>query len=379
MTPAVLFPAGLAALLGLAVPLLVHLARRADGQLTDFAALRWLRAKPRPRRRPRFDEWPLLVTRLALLALLALALAQPVLIGSAARSPWVAVTPGVDPSRAAALVRAGAHGVWLAPGFPALDRPSPTGPIPFGSLLRELDANVPTAARLTVLVPPVIETADAERPRLRHVVGWRIVPGRMTARAPERDVPLALAMRGAAGAGYLHAALTALLPPGGTLDTAPVTASLPRGGTLAWMAPGLVPQSVTQWARRGGMLLLPVTATLPDGPATIAQRDAVGAPLVEAVGIGRGRALRFTRPLAPSAMPELADAGFPAMLGRLLRRPRREPARVAAIDYAPTAGVPPTSVAVESSALAPWLAVLIAALFVGERWLATRRRRAPAP
>ena len=77
MTVLWLFPAGLAALAALLLPLLIHLARRDQQQLIDFAALRWLAAKPRPRHRIRFDEWPLLLVRLLLLALLAGLLARP--------------------------------------------------------------------------------------------------------------------------------------------------------------------------------------------------------------------------------------------------------------------------------------------------------------
>ena len=78
---ALLLPAGLAALAALLLPLLLHLARRHEQTPTDFAALRWLRQKPKPRHRIRFDEWPLLLLRLLLLALLALWLAKPVLSG----------------------------------------------------------------------------------------------------------------------------------------------------------------------------------------------------------------------------------------------------------------------------------------------------------
>ena len=84
MNLAFLLPAGLAALAALVVPLLLHLARRHEQTPTDFAALRWLRQKPKPRHRIRFDEWPLLLLRLLLLALLSLWLARPVLSGLAA-------------------------------------------------------------------------------------------------------------------------------------------------------------------------------------------------------------------------------------------------------------------------------------------------------
>ena len=56
MSLAFLLPAGLAALAALVVPLLLHLARRYEQTPTDFAALRWLRQKPKPRHRIRFDE-----------------------------------------------------------------------------------------------------------------------------------------------------------------------------------------------------------------------------------------------------------------------------------------------------------------------------------
>ena len=55
MSLAWLFPAGLAALASLLLPLLIHLARRDEQRLLDFAALRWLAARPRPRRRIRFE------------------------------------------------------------------------------------------------------------------------------------------------------------------------------------------------------------------------------------------------------------------------------------------------------------------------------------
>ena len=100
MAMGLLFPAALAALVALIVPLVIHIARRSEQQPTNFAALRWLRQKPRPRSRLRFDEWPLLLLRLLLLALVALFLARPVLWGAADQSPYVAVVPGarVDPA-----------------------------------------------------------------------------------------------------------------------------------------------------------------------------------------------------------------------------------------------------------------------------------------
>ena len=94
--PALLLPAALVALIALVIPLALHLARHSEARPTDFAALEWLREKPRPKSRLRFDEWPLLALRLLLITGIALWLARPVLPGSADLTPVVAAVPSVD-------------------------------------------------------------------------------------------------------------------------------------------------------------------------------------------------------------------------------------------------------------------------------------------
>ena len=107
-----LLPIGLAALAALLLPLLVHLARRSEQRVVPFAALRWLKALPQPRRRHRFEELLLMLVRLLLLAALALLLAQPVLFGRPDRRPRVAVAPGVD-------IAASSRGARSAAGWSA--------------------------------------------------------------------------------------------------------------------------------------------------------------------------------------------------------------------------------------------------------------------
>ena len=363
MTPALLFPAGLAVLASLALPLLIHLARRTETKPTDFAALRWLRQKPKPRQRPRFDEWPLLIARLLLLALVALWFARPVLTGAASPAPVIAVVPGATPVPGAR---------WLAPGFPPVTQPAPPGPVPVASLLRELDASLPPAARLTVRVPAVIEGADAERPRLSRAVDWRVVPGGMAAPAPVSTRAPALAVRdgGAVGVGYLRAAADAL----GSRDVGGPDRPLPPGGALAWFVPRPLPDHVRDFARNGGTVLLPVTAALPG--ASVIWRDAIGAPVAEAAAEGRGRLLRFTRPLVAAAMPAILEPDFPDRLAEAIGEGGRPPARVAARDHAPLPGAKPAGERTSVTDLRSWLALLIAAVLLAERWLATRRTRA---
>ena len=113
MSFALLAPLGLAALAALVVPIVIHLVRRLELRTTEFAALRCISERIRPRRRLRFERPWLLLLRLALLALLALLLAKPVL-----REP-----PGLAASRvlvAPAGSAASASRRRLATGTPVL-------------------------------------------------------------------------------------------------------------------------------------------------------------------------------------------------------------------------------------------------------------------
>ena len=388
MSLAFLLPAGFAALAALALPLLLHLARRHEQKPTDFAALRWLRQKPKPRHRIRFDEWPLLLLRLLLLALLALWLARPVLSGLDDTRPWIVVVPGVEAAVAQAQAkepRMRLH--WLASGFPALEEPAPSGTPAVGSLLRQLDAELPPGVALTVLVPATLQGADAERPALSRTVTWKIVEGAMQATPAAAAAPLALVVRHEAdddrGLRYLRAAARAWQPTNAT-GTAAVQigttgAPLPAPShPLVWLAPGPVPAPVVQWISAGGTALLARESTL-DGVAmtSVAWRDADGAPLVEAAVHGQGRVLRFTRSLRPDAMPALVEGDFPRRLRALFDAPVVPPTRVPAGDYAPDGGGAAYPAAPRD--LQPWLALLVALLVLVERWMATRRTRSPAP
>ena len=384
MNLVLLLPAALAALAALALPLLLHLARRQQQVPTTFAALRWLRAKPKPRRRIRFDEWLLLAVRLLLVALLAFWLARPVLLGVADATPWTLAVPGVD----RAALEAAAAGVrdaevrWLAPGFPAIDQAPADRRVPVTSLLRELDATLPPAAALTVLVPARLAGADGERPRLSRAVDWRIVPDEAAPPDQMRLPPPAFAIRHddghAASVRYLRAAAQSWLADDAAEAVAvaeTADAPLPSGGdgVLAWLRAGALPGDVVQWVERGGQVLLAADAAQAMPPAAVAVwRDAAGQPLLEAAPLGKGRVLRFARALEPRAMPQLLDPGFPRRLREALQ-PVAAPTLVAAGAHAPRTGgaawpQPPRD-------LQPWLAVLVALLALLERWLATSRRR----
>jgi hypothetical protein len=383
MTPALLWPMGLAALAALIVPLVIHIARRSEQQPTDFAALRWLRQKPRPRSRLRFDEWPLLVLRLLLLTLVALWLAQPVLFGARDATPYVAVVPGADLTQARTIVGEG-RGHWLSPGAPDLDQPRPAVTAPVASLIRQLDTDLPPGAPLTVVAPQILDGADAERPRLSRPVAWRVVSGVIPARAATPVTVPALSIRTdadhAAGARYLQAAALSWQPPGRAADveTTALDGALPDANrTLVWLGAGTLPPALLGWVEAGGQALVASDAAFPEGHRAAVWRDDLDRPLIEVQPLGAGRLMRFTRRQAPADTPELLQADFPVRLRAALEGPSVAPARVAASDYAPLTGGRAFDLMPQD--LRPLLAIFIGLLLLGERWLATRRSRGVTP
>jgi hypothetical protein len=376
MSMGLFFPAALAALVALLLPLLIHIARKSEQMPTDFAALRWLRSRPKPRSRLRFDERLLLLLRLTLLALAALWLAQPVLFGAGDERPYVAVIPGAQVDQGS-FADARIH--WLAPGFPKIDMAQPGGPLPSASLIRQLDAELPPKTPLTIVTPSVIDGADADLLHLSRKVAWRV--SGETKAAPDKVAPPPIfAIRSDADhratLRYIRAA--ALAWRNSEVDSSTPNAPLPdKGHILVWLAGGTMLDSAAEWVKQGGTILVASDTRLPADQSTVPLwRDAEGQVLAEATVLGKGRLIRFTRPLVPSQMPVLLDADFPSQL-RTLLKPAPSPSRVTATDYAPLTGgraydQPPQQ-------LRSWLAILIALLLLAERWLATSRRRSIAP
>lgn len=380
MSVGLLAPLALAALAAWLLPLLLHLARRDATRPTPFAALRWLREKPRPRRRLRFDDWPLLLVRLVLLALLALWLAWPVLHGAQPPARWTVVVPGVVDDAIPARAEGDAAARWLAPGFPPIDAsnaPAP-GTASVSSLLRELDMTLPAGTALTVVAPEVIAGADAGAVALSRAVDWRIAPARPAATgtvepwaAPRIDVSGIAADDPARR--VLRAVARAWRPDDPDAFAAVATPAAPRSGALAaWWGAGM-PSSAAMAHAAGGVLLLGPAA--PRDVGTDWQpvwRDADGRALAERAGCGAATCIRFTQALDPASLPAVLDPAFPSRM-RALVQPLPAPSRIEATGFAPSTGVaayPPTP-----RDLRPWWAVLVALAFALERWMAAAPRR----
>jgi len=373
--PGLLLPLGLFGLLALAVPLAVHLARRSDADVLDFAALRWLRAAPWPRSRVRFDELLLLVLRLLLVALLALMLAQPVWRGVIDRRAVVAVVPGADLVEARAFLSAAGEdvrAVWLAPGFaPFGETVSDAGPLM--SVLRELDAGLPSGAALAVLAPRVLQGVDGATVRLARNVEWRVLEGAMPVRV-QPEPALRLVVRADAGDARVRWILAVAAALEAATDVQPLGAALPArqaGDVLVWMGKGALPGAVQGWAAAGGAALVMADADPGAAARVVVWRDGDG-PIAERIAAG---VVRIVRPMTAAAMPALLEPDFPVRQ-RALLVPAPAPERALAEAVRPAVGG--GLMAMPGLDVREWLALLIGALWLVERWLATRARRMSA-
>jgi len=382
MSFALLAPLGLAALAALAIPIAIHLVRRIELQTTEFSALRWIAERIRPRRRLRFERPWLLLLRLALLALVALLLAKPIIDEpGVATGSRVLVAPGADLSAArSAVTLANADWRWLAQGFPSIETPTPSTNVPIASLLREADAELPHDAKLAIVVPDQLAGLDGERPILAHEIEWRVVSGQMGDGTSAADTKLALAVRHTPASEpalkYLRAAATALDADGSAhvaLDIATQDAALPDvSTTLLWLGAEPTP-AVRSWIEAGGTAIVDHASRASGAPIW---RDADGRVLARAEPIGRGRLVTIENALLPQSMPALLDAEFPHQLLTLVRGEPPAPTRAPASAMMP-AHANSVSATTEPSRAMPkpldaWLVLAIAALILAERVVATR-------
>jgi hypothetical protein len=381
-----LTPLGLAALAAAALPLVIHWIRRSDRQRVSFAAMRYLREQPHFREKSRLHERWLLLLRILSIAALSLWLSLPVWrTHSEPQSPWILIAPGVD---AAAAERSFTAPVdewhWLAPGFPSLE----TAPIAkpelpgasLTSLVREVDSELTPGTALTIVVPADLGGLDAERLQLRRTVTWRVLPGVSPESKTEARPTLTLAARydpaDLSDLPLVRALASAWQADGRALqvDIAPRDKPLPAlPALLIWPGP-TAPNSVTEWVRGGGSLLV---SGQPAAVGSVVLADEDGTPVLRKQMLGAGRVLSLAGPLKVSDVPALASPDFPKILAAQL------PDLTSAPDRAPAASVTPLQPPAASAplgrpqSLAPYFAILIAFIFLIERLWATRTRHAP--
>jgi hypothetical protein len=381
-----LLPSALAALSALALPLLIHLSRRSEQRITDFAALRWLSAKLRPRRKIVFQEILLLLLRLFFLAMLALFLAKPVSRLTASSSHWVMVIPGADIRTVKkSFAEKNMQWHWLTPGFPEYKNTPDTTKIPVASLLRELDAQLPTNTRVTIFAPEVLSGLDGDRIRLSRKVDWQVTPGRMpSSDTTEASTPIHLAIRHdenhADAVIYFRAAFSAWESStnnvqNNLLDDASIASALnQKTNSLIWLASGELPKNIRDWVAQGGTVIVTQDCIFKEAASSVvAWRNPQGQALARISVLGRGRIVQWQQALSPSAMPALLEPTFPEQLKQLLRPTTVISTRALANAQTPFVGIKPWPGIPQS--LQPWLILIITLLFMLERWLANAPRR----
>lgn len=387
---AFLTPLGLAALAALALPIALHLIRRSDDRLRDFAALRWLEQQRLPRRLLRLYELPLLILRLLLLTLLALLLARPVWQRIDANTkPWVFVAAGIDIDQARAEIDL-PQAEWrqLAPGFPALGiNDAAAFAVPLASLIRELDAGLPAATPLTLVVPAELGGLDAQRLQLSHKVDWKVLPGRSpeVSSSPHTnaDAPLQIVIRydepGRQELLVAHALLRAWQSVGLNFQVDEAMQSVPLPDPTDWLfwLGGPIAASAQRWIANGGMALL---SRQPARAGEVVLADTNNAPVLIAAPLGRGHELILAPPLTTAQQPALLAPDFPQRLRMLLQTVNDLPARASAAAVVPELSsgystYESASIGLNRRfSLDGLLSLGIALLFLLERLWATRRR-----
>lgn len=187
-------PFALFSLVALTIPLVIHLLHRHPGKHLKVGSIKFLQESQRHRFKSfRLHEAPLLLLRAALVAILAMLLAQPFWVSSddAFRykgAAWALLSPEAlahaqnSPLRHEidSLKSAGYELRFFVPGFPLLTSYStPQGlneTEDYWSLLRELDAILPDSSRIVIFAPNSTKHFRGERPALRASVIWRTLP-----------------------------------------------------------------------------------------------------------------------------------------------------------------------------------------------------------
>ena len=230
---------------------------------------------------------------------------------------------------------------------------------------------------LTVVVPETLSGLDGEKPRLSRAVEWRVVPGKMPDRPAAPGKPFHLAVRYAAQSEdslrYLRAAVVAWNQSGKRhyeLDAQPAEAPVAEtSNALIWLASSS--PALSRWLDRGVAL----AANHPGTEGEPLWRDATGNVLARTVANGRGRLIALPGTLTPEQLPMLLDADFPERLRVALSDVVPAPTQAQAAAMRPTADAAASgSQASRLHAARPldaWLALLIAAVFLFERVVAT--------
>ncbi len=185
-----LSPLAFAGALALGVPLVIHLLSSREAVVVKVGSIKFLeKSDAVTSRRPKLTELLLLCLRLALLLVLTLLIAEPILNRlekSSGVVGWALISADVK-NRVVdkwfyqtldSLKAAGYEVRLLANGFPEtnLDDTTHIETTNVWSLLKEADAQLPKNASLWLFTSGRLVQLSGERPTLRHHVVWKTAP-----------------------------------------------------------------------------------------------------------------------------------------------------------------------------------------------------------
>lgn len=378
-------PVWLAALGALAVPLAIHLWSHRARRPIRVGSIRLLSGiPPAARRAVRLrDPW-LLALRLALLAALALSLADPYWArrGPRARTWALLSTEALaDRTLIDSLRGAGAELRLLEDGSRQMADGRDDGRWQmadgrmrnYWSLLAEADRLAPPGTRFLVAAPLVIDRFRGTRPAISAPVTWREVPAvaarvAPAAAAPPRRVVILADAAHRDDARYVEAAIRAAAQATGLAadvtrgSPADAGALAPRADWIVWLAATGAPPAAP-------------------GPAAPVWSDANGAPLLSVARDDHVLVFRLNAPITPERAlgPEFIAAMAALWVGPVpgpaAIAPRITPAQA---TPAAAAAPPPRTTPAGAVPLAAPLWALAALALAVDRWLAFRRPRVSA-
>lgn len=430
-----LTPLWLAGLVALAVPLVLHLWNRRPTAVVRIGSLRGLAGPPGPRSLGlRLDEVPLLLLRLAILAVVVLGLAG-LAVRMANTEPASVRVLLVDPHVLAdslavysdpvvdSLRRGGVPVRLLAEGFP---EPEPGDAVPRSlpagnwALLRQLDDTLPPGSRVTVMAAMTAGRFGAVRPGLRSHYDFRRIASMDSNRLSDRpaDTTTVAVLTGEGyemDAEWVSAAWSAAIEAQTGVSPRLVRSHPDSSGVqsdaeiLIWLADQSVSTWVTDRVASGASLIeflagepqevlsQEITSVPTSGAPTQLFKEAVwlrsrrpegtpiltdgsGQPLVTLAQLGGGRHYRVATRVGGdwSSMSLGTDLPELALLTLRGHRTGVEAAPVYPSQAGPRLRETDRVGITSWLALTPWMVLLAALLLTAERLLYHGRRRAGA-
>jgi hypothetical protein len=384
-------PGALWGLLGLMVPILIHLFNANRGRLIHFGDTRFIdEAQARQMRNVFPTELLLLLLRCLLLAALVMLLARPGLEDRASFSGPTAVL--ISPlalanASPATLVTAreiarqsGAELRLLGAGFPSVTSLTSVPEVQGGafSLLAELEHRLPVDQSVVLLLATDNRESGWRRPHLSHSVqAIEVVPG--AAEDPPRlQVALVADADRQADLVYLRAALASLSLTGLPLDMletgqeSQADIAFVLGASNHTGAPLTVRDAPAASGSRARVMAwqdrsFDIRLHQPIGAGEPLLVDQQGDPVAQLVLTDEASEIRWNARFNPEHAAIVGDGEFPDLLSSMLLAGWPALANQRSLTR-------PGMISRPSDPLAPVWAVLIAVIWLAERYLATPRR-----